>query len=289
LLPGVKNVIAVGAGKGGVGKSTVAVHLAVGLQNRGLAVGLLDCDVYGPSIARMLDIEDLTPPELVDDKIPPFRAHGLEIMTIANFVPPGQAMIWRGPMINSAVLQFLRDVSWGELDYLVVDLPPGTGDAPLTLAQHVGVTGAVIVATPQPVALADAIRAAAMYQQLGIYVLGMVENMSYFVCPDCQAEHDIFGRGGARAAALEAGLPLLGELPLNVTVRRNTDSGKALEDFDPAVAGPAVAAALASMVDNVVKAVTLRNETLPPARPLRVGGGHEHGHDHGGGCDCGGH
>jgi ATP-binding protein involved in chromosome partitioning len=268
-LPGVKNIIAVGAGKGGVGKSTISVHLAVGLRRAGAAVGLMDCDIYGPSIAMMTGIEGAEPSMVGEKQIAPFDACGLKVISMANFIPSDAAMIWRGPMVHGAIKQFLTDVDWGELDYLVVDLPPGTGDPPLTLAQTVGVTGAVIVTTPQPVALGDAMRAAQMYQKLGIHVLGVVENMSYFVCPDCKAEHDIFGRGGARYAAEGANLPLLGEIPMNLIMRVNTDGGDAEDDFDEAK-NPAIAKALTEMVENVTEQVRIRNDTKPPAEPLSV-------------------
>lgn len=268
-LAGVRNIVAVGAGKGGVGKSAVAVHLAVGLRRTGAAVGLLDCDVYGPSVAKMTAIEGASPAVAGPHRIQPIEALGLKVMTMASLVPAASAMIWRGPMVHGVVRQFLVDVEWGELDYLLVDLPPGTGDAPLTLAQTVGVTGAVVVATPQPVALDDAFRAAQMYQKLGVHVLGVVENMSYFACPACGAEHDIFGRGGARKAAEEARLPFLGEIPLHLALRANTDAGRAEADFDPAQTGP-VAAALEAIVRNLIEQVRIRNDTQPAPEPLRV-------------------
>ncbi len=269
VLSGLKNIIAVGAGKGGVGKSTISVHLAVGLRRAGASVGLMDCDIYGPSIAMMTGIEGAEPVMVGEKQIAPFDAFGLKVISMANFIPPDAAMIWRGPMVHGAIKQFLTDVDWGELDYLIVDLPPGTGDPPLTLAQTVGVTGAVIVTTPQAVAINDAMRAAQMYQKLGIHVLGVVENMSYFVCPACKAEHDIFGRGGARKAAGDAALPLLGEIPMNLTMRVNTDVGDAEEDFDEAQ-NPTIARAMTEMVENVTEQVRIRNETQPPAEPLSV-------------------
>jgi len=271
-MKGVRNIIAVGAGKGGVGKSAVAVHLAVGLQRAGAEVGLLDCDVYGPSIAKMLGIEGLAPQPAEANRIAPFHAHGMKVMTMANLVPAGRAMIWRGPMVHGVIRQFLVDVDWGELGYLVADLPPGTGDVPLTLAQTVGVAGAVIVTTPQAVALEDALRAAEMYEKLGIRVLGVVENMSYFVCPACGAEHDVFGRGGARKAAEAAGLAFLGEIPLDLDFRRNTDAARPEANFGEQQPG-ALATAIAEVVGRTEAAVRLRNETHPPARPLEVKGG----------------
>jgi len=268
-LPSVRNIIAVGAGKGGVGKSAIAIHLAIGLRRKGASVGLLDCDVYGPSMATMAGLEGATPKPAAKDRIAPLEAMGLKVITMASFVPPDQAMIWRGPMVHNVISQFLKDVAWGELDYLIVDLPPGTGDAPLTLAQTVGVTGAVIVATPQALALNDAMRAAQMYQSLGIHVLGVVENMSYFVCPACGTEHDIFGRGGARRAAEAASLPFLGEIPLSLPLRQNTDAARAEQNFDESVAGP-VASAVEGMVEALIEQVRVRNATQPPAQPLRV-------------------
>jgi len=268
-LDGVRHIVAVGAGKGGVGKSTVAVHVAVGLRRAGNSVGLLDCDVYGPSVAKMTGIEGAAPSVVGENRIQPFETLGLKVMTMANFVSADKAMIWRGPMVHNIIRQFICEVDWGELDYLVVDLPPGTGDAPLTLAQTVGVDGAVIVATPQPVALEDAMRAAQMYQQLGIHVLGLVENMSYFVCPQCGAEHDIFGRGGARAAAEAAGIPVLGEIPLNLAVRTNTDSGQAEKDFETGDNGP-LGEALSGIVAALIEQARIRAESAPPPKPIGV-------------------
>ncbi len=269
---GVRHIVAVGAGKGGVGKSALAVHLAIGLRRAGGAVGLLDADVYGPSMAMMTGIEGAQPVAAgAGGKLAPFAAMGLKVMSVANFVPPQRAMVWRGPMVHNVLRQFLADVVWGELDYLLVDLPPGTGDAPLTLAQTVGVTGAVVVSTPQRLAVADAMRAAEMYRQLGIHVLGLVENMSHFVCPRCGAEHDVFGRGGAKAAAEAAGVPFLGEIPLDLSLRANTDAGQAEADFD-ASAHPGVARAIEAVVAALAEQVRLRSETQPPPRPLRVRG-----------------
>ncbi len=266
-LPGVKNIVAVGAGKGGVGKSTIAVHLAIGLGRRGLKVGLLDADVYGPSIATMLDFEGVPATPAGGGRIDPFDVGGIKAISIANFVQAQAPMIWRGPMIHGVVRQFLGDVDWGDLDYLILDLPPGTGDVPLTLAQSVGVTGAVIVSTPQTVALNDAVRAARMYQQLGIAVLGFVENMSFFVCGECGAEQDIFGRGGVSGAAERLGLEVLAELPLTTSVRRNTDTGRAGADF--ADDSP-VAACTETMISNLLAAVEKRCAEGAPPKPLDV-------------------
>jgi ATP-binding protein involved in chromosome partitioning len=267
-LPGVRHILAVGAGKGGVGKSTVSMHLAVGLAEAGLSVGLLDADVYGPSIAMMAGIEGEEPaPGSREDSIAPCRAGPLKVISIDNFVPPGAPLMWRGPMVHTAIRQLLGDVDWGELDVLVVDLPPGTGDVPLSLAQSVAVDGAVIVSTPQPVALSDALRAAKMYPQLGISVLGVVENMSWFVCDGCSKEHDIFGRGGARRSAEAAGLAVLGELPLAPALRENVDSARTAENFRD---GAPAAAALRAFVANVRQALETRLAEGPPPAPLGV-------------------
>jgi len=224
LLPSVKHSILVASGKGGVGKSTVAVNLAVALGQTGARVGLLDSDIYGPSIPIMMGIEE--PPSMTDDKrIRPLRGHGIDVMSIGYLVDPDTAMIWRGPMLNGAVVQLLRDVAWGELDYLVVDLPPGTGDVQLTLAQRIPVTGAVVVTTPQAVALADVVRAKRMFDKVAIPTLGLVENMSSFVCPSCNTVHDIFARGGGEKAARELDIPFLGAIPIDPRIRAGGDAG----------------------------------------------------------------
>lgn len=223
-LPGVKNVVAVGAGKGGVGKSTVAVLTAVGLARDGARVGLMDADVYGPSIPKMLGIEN-EKPLLAGERIIPVETIGLKVMSMGFVLPRDQAVIWRGPMIHGAIRQFLDQVEWGELDYLIIDLPPGTGDVPLTLSQSIPMTGAVVVCTPQEVALLDAMRAAMMYQQLNVPILGIVENMSYFIAPDTGKEYDLFGKGGAAEAARKLGVPFLGSIPLNVAIRISGDAG----------------------------------------------------------------
>jgi ATP-binding protein involved in chromosome partitioning len=217
-------VIAIGAGKGGVGKSTVAVLTAVGLAREGARVGLMDADVYGPSIPKMLGIEN-EKPLLAGERILPVNTAGLKVMSMGFVLPQDQAVIWRGPMIHGAIRQFLDQVEWGELDYLIVDLPPGTGDVPLTLSQSIPMTGAVMVCTPQEVALLDAVRAARMYQQLNVQILGFVENMSYFIAPDTGKEYDLFGKGGAAKAAVKLGVPFLGSIPINVAIRISGDAG----------------------------------------------------------------
>ncbi len=223
-LPNVKNVIAVGAGKGGVGKSTVSVLLAYGLHRMGAKVGLMDADVYGPSIPTMTNVEGAKP-TVRDNLMVPIDAGGVKIMSIGFMVERDKALIWRGPMVHGVVKQFLEQVDWGELDYLIVDLPPGTGDVPLTLAQSIPMTGSVIVCTPQDIALLDARRAVKMYEQLNVGCLGIIENMSYYLCPKCGHRDELFDHGGARNASDELSVPFLGEIPLNATIRVNSDKG----------------------------------------------------------------
>jgi len=255
VLPQVKNVVAVGAGKGGVGKSTIAVNLAVGLNRCGAKVGLMDGDIYGPSMPTMLGIRGQTP-NVRGAKIIPHFVHGIHAITIGSLVEQEKPLIWRGPMAHGAFKQLLLDnTEWPELDYLIVDLPPGTGDVPLTLCQLLPLTGAVVVATPQQVALDDAIRAVRMFQQLGAPVLGIVENMSYFVGPD-GGEHDIFGRGGAEQAAQRLGVPYLGAVPMFTELRVNSDAGTPEKNFQ---ANPKLAAALNAVVGNLAGEVSKRN------------------------------
>ena len=223
-LPGVKNIIAVGAGKGGVGKSTLAVLLAMGLQREGAAVGLMDADVYGPSIPKLLGIED-GKPFVKGEKILPMVKFDLKVMSMGFMVEKDQAIIWRGPMVHGVIKQFLDQVDWGELDYLIVDLPPGTGDVPLTLSQSIPMTGSVVVCTPQDVALLDATRAVKMYEQLNVPCIGIIENMSYYLCPQCGHRDEIFDHGGAERAAEELGVPFLGAIPLNAKIRGYGDAG----------------------------------------------------------------
>ncbi len=219
----VRSTIAIASGKGGVGKSTVAVNLAVALAQAGAQVGLMDADIYGPNIPIMMGVTGQ--PMAKNEKIIPMEAHGVKLMSMGFLVSPEQAVIWRGPMLHSAIRQFLSDVDWGPLDYLVIDLPPGTGDAQLTLIQSVPVTGGVIVATPQDVALADVVRGVMMFRKLQVPVLGVVENMSYFVCPHCGERTDIFAHGGAQKMAQKYEVPFLGEIPLDVTIRIGGDTG----------------------------------------------------------------
>ncbi len=222
-LPGIKNILAVGSGKGGVGKTTVAVNLAVGLRSLGAAVGLLDADVYGPNVPLMLGAAGQ--PRAVDDRIQPLEQYGLKVMSMGFLNPGDKPVIWRGPMLHSVIQQFLRNVAWGELDYLVIDLPPGTGDVALSLIQTVPLTGAVVVTTPSDVSLDDARKAVQMFQQVKVDVLGIVENMSYLQCPHCRERVDVFGYGGGRRTAERYGVPFLGELPLNPDVRIGGDTG----------------------------------------------------------------
>jgi ATP-binding protein involved in chromosome partitioning len=224
LTPGVKNIILVGAGKGGVGKSTVAINLAVGLARSGAKVGILDADIYGPSIPILTGLTE-KPTSSDGKRLDPLSAHGLKVMSIGFLIDPDQALVWRGPMVTGALIQLLRDVNWGELDYLVLDLPPGTGDIPLTLAQNVRAAGVVLVSTPQDVALADVIRAKLMFDKVSIPVLGLVENMSSFVCPHCRQETAIFDKGGARTAAERMGIRFLGEVPIDLAIREGGDRG----------------------------------------------------------------
>lgn len=228
-LPQVRHIIAVGAGKGGVGKSTVSINLAVGLARTGARVGLMDGDIYGPSVPTMLGTDRMQP-QARGQTLLPFEVHGLKTMTIGALVDDDKPLIWRGPMAHGAFKQLATQTHWGPLDYLVIDMPPGTGDVPLTLAQLLPVTGAVVVCTPQKVAQDDAIRAIGMFRQLGIDLLGVVENMSYFIGDDGK-EYDIFGKGGAEMMAQTQGLPFLGQLPINMNLRRNADAGDPTANF----------------------------------------------------------
>lgn len=275
-MPGVKNIIAVGAGKGGVGKSTVASVIAVGLQRTGATVGLLDADVYGPSIPKIFGIEGNRPAMAPDPQgrtdekgeplflIDPIKAEGIGIISIGNIIPPDQAMIVRGPIVHGTIRQFLGQTNWGELDYLIVDLPPGTGDVALTLAQSVPVTGAVIVCTPQDIALLDAVKALQMYQKLNIPILGIVENMSYYLCPQCGHRDEIFDHGGARTTADRLNVPFLGEIPLNVGIRLNTDQGNPVANFTEL--NEKVAGTIESVVQSLAGQVSVKN-MLQVAQP----------------------
>ena len=231
-VPGVEAIIAVASGKGGVGKSTLAVNLALGLGALGLKVGILDADIYGPSLPKLLAIKE-RPQTIGGTRLKPISRYGLTVMSIGFLIEEETPMIWRGPMVISALTQMLREVEWGTLDVMVVDMPPGTGDAQLTMAQQVPLKGAVIVSTPQDLALIDARRGIAMFKRVNVPVLGIVENMSYFLCPQCGTRSDIFGHGGARREAERHGVPFLGEVPLHMTIREKSDAGLPVVATEP--------------------------------------------------------
>jgi ATP-binding protein involved in chromosome partitioning len=254
ILPNVKNVIAVGSGKGGVGKSTVSVNLAVALAQSGASVGLLDADITGPNIPLMMGLEG-QPKASANNKITPLERYGVKVISIQFFVPEGQPIVWRGPLVGGAIQQFLRDVEWGDLDYLVIDLPPGTSDAQLTLAQAVPISGTVLVTTPQEVALADVGKALAMLKRMSVPIIGVVENMTGFVCAHCGEVTEIFGRGGGERFAAEHDLEFLGGIPLDVTVRQGGDVGvPAVAQREP---GPA-AQVLAALARTVAARMSVR-------------------------------
>ena len=231
-IPGIGAIIAVASGKGGVGKSTTAVNLALAMKANGLSVGILDADVYGPSMPKLLGITG-RPQQIENRIIVPMENYGIKAMSMGFLVDEGTAMIWRGPMVQSALMQMLREVAWGDLDVLVVDMPPGTGDAQLTMAQQVPLSGAVIVSTPQDLALIDARKGLNMFNKVEVPVLGIVENMSYFIAPDTGARYDIFGHGGARSEAERIGVPFLGEVPLTIAIRETSDAGTPVVVSDP--------------------------------------------------------
>jgi ATP-binding protein involved in chromosome partitioning len=254
LIPGVKNVIAVSSGKGGVGKSTVAVNLACALQRTGARVGILDADVYGPNVPMMLGVRGQ--PTVVDKRIVPFERHGLQVMSMALLVAEDQPVIWRGPMLHSAVRQFLFDVAWHDLDYLVVDLPPGTGDAQLSLSQQAHLMGAVIVTTPQDVSVLDVKKAIRMFQTVNVPILGVVENMAWFTPPGQSERYHLFGQGGGQKIEREFGVPLLGQVPIEIAVREGGDSGQPIVIAAPASAS---ARALTEIAGKVAQRVSILN------------------------------
>ncbi len=264
-VPGVKYIIAVASGKGGVGKSTTAVNLALGLRDLGLKVGVLDADIYGPSMPKLLAIRG-RPQMMGGNKLKPMTGYGMAVMSIGFLVEEETPMIWRGPMVMSALTQMLREVEWGEIDVMVVDMPPGTGDAQLTMAQQVPLAGAVIVSTPQDLALIDARRGIAMFGRVNVPVLGIVENMSYFLCPSCGSRSDIFGHGGARHEAERLGVPFLGEVPLTMVIRETSDSGRPVVATDP---GSAHAKIYREIAARVWAALT-GGDTKPRAAPKIV-------------------
>ncbi len=271
-VPGVRNIVAVSAGKGGVGKTTVAVNLAFALLRTGARVGLLDADIYGPNVPIMLGIDER--PEAEDGRMVPHLKDGLKVVSIGTIIDPEKPVIWRGPMLAGALRQFLFEVNWGDLDYLVCDLPPGTGDVQLTLAQSIPLTGAVIVTTPQDVSLADVSRGIAMFQQLRVPILGVIENMSGFVCPHCGEVTDIFSRGGGRDLARSRELPFLGEIPLDPAVRVGGGAGRPLVLAQPESAQARifqeVAAALAGQISQVNFAAEAEPE-MPAGPRVRLG------------------
>jgi ATP-binding protein involved in chromosome partitioning len=259
-----KSVIAVGSGKGGVGKSTIAASVALGLARAGSKVGLMDADVYGPSIPHLLGVQQMPAPE--GNRLMPAEVAGLKVMSMAFLVPAAEAVVWRGPMLHKAVQQFLGGTAWGDLDYLVVDMPPGTGDVALSLSQSVPLTGAIVVCTPQDVALLDAVKAITMFRKVNIPVLGMVENMSYFLCPGCNKRYDIFGSGGARRRAEELNIPFLGEVPINIRIREHGDSGQTAENFNDVDSAPF----LEGISYRLVKNLAQQHKAQPPLPTLSI-------------------
>jgi ATP-binding protein involved in chromosome partitioning len=252
-IPGVDSIIAVASGKGGVGKSTTAVNLALGLRDLGLKVGMLDADIYGPSLPKLLAIRE-KPQTIGGTRLKPIERYGLTVMSIGFLIDEETPMIWRGPMVMSAITQMLREVEWGKLDVMVVDMPPGTGDAQLTMAQQVPLKGAVIVSTPQDLALIDARRGVAMFKRVNVPVLGVVENMSYFLCPSCGTRSDIFSHGGAHKEAERLGVPFLGEVPLHMTIREKSDSGLPVVATEPDSEHTQIYRAIAAKVLDQLKA-----------------------------------
>jgi ATP-binding protein involved in chromosome partitioning len=253
-IPGVKNIIAVGSGKGGVGKTTVTVNLAVALAQKGAKVGLLDSDVYGPNVPLMMGIQGQ--PHAIKNRIQPLSNYGVRVMSMGFLAADDTPMIWRGPMLHNVVTQFIRQVDWGDLDYLLIDMPPGTGDVQLTLTQTVPLTGAVVVSTPQDVALQDARKAIMMFRQVRVPVLGMVENMSYFQCPKCGEKTEVFSHGGGASTAAKYEVPFLGEVPLDIAVRQGGDIGKPITIAD---SSSPIAGAFSRIAENVAVQVSVAN------------------------------
>jgi ATP-binding protein involved in chromosome partitioning len=265
-VPGISHIIAIASGKGGVGKSTTAVNIALGLAAHGLRIGILDADIYGPSMPRLLGLRSR--PELAGDgskMLKPLARYGLKAMSMGFLVDEGTPMIWRGPMVMGALVQMLREVAWGELDCLVVDMPPGTGDVQLTLAQQTPLSGAIIVSTPQDLALIDARKGLAMFDKVNVPVLGILENMSYFICSACGARHEIFGHGGARAEAEKLGVPFLGEVPLDSDLRDRSDKGEPVTACAP---DSSIAAIYKQIAGRIWEAVSARESAMKP--PPRI-------------------
>ncbi|MFQ5855490.1 MAG: Mrp/NBP35 family ATP-binding protein [Anaerolineae bacterium] len=265
----VGNAVAVASGKGGVGKSTVATNLAVSIARDGASVGLLDADIYGPNIPLMLGVAGQQP-RVMDAKIQPVEAYGVKIMSMAFLVQEDQPIIWRGPMLHGAIRQFLTDVDWGELDYLIVDLPPGTGDAQLSLTQSLPLTGGVVVTTPQDVALADVVKGIAMFKQLKVPVLGVIENMSYFVAPDTGNRYEIFGHGGGQKVADRMGVPFLGEVPMDPKVREGGDTGRPIVLEAPESPAGQALRDIGQSLAAKISVLHLTRETFQPADELRI-------------------
>ncbi len=263
--PGVRHIIAVASGKGGVGKSTTAANLALALADRGLSVGLFDADIYGPSMPRMLGLAGVRP-QVVNDRLQPLRAHGLSVMSIGFLIDEDEPVVWRGPMVMGALEQLLRDVDWGVLDVMVVDMPPGTGDTQLTMSQRVTLAGAVIVSTPQDIALLDARKGLAMFRRVNVPILGLVENMSYHVCPKCGHREEVFAHGGARRTAEDMGCPFLGDIPLDMRIRVQADAGRPIVAAEPE--GPH-AAAYRAIAAGVAEALDAASATAPAAPSIR--------------------
>ena len=264
--PGVKHIVAIASGKGGVGKSTTAVNIALGLVAKGLRVGMLDADIYGPSQPRLLGIKGRL--ETSDsDTLEPLDSNGLKVMSIGFLVPEDTPMIWRGPMVTSALQQMLREIEWGELDIMVVDMPPGTGDAQLTMAQQVPLAGAVIVSTPQDIALIDARKGLNMFRKVDVPVLGFIENMSYYVCPKCGDRADIFGHGGAKTEAGKLETEFLGEIPLDIAIRETSDQGQPIVISQP---DSVHAAAYMEIANRIWEKLTVDSETSTRSAPKIV-------------------
>lgn len=263
----VKSVIAVGAGKGGVGKSTLSASLAIMLEKMGAKVGLMDADVYGPSIPHLLGLSGR--PEIQDGKIQPIKSGAMPVMSMGFLLERDQAVVWRGPMLHGSIQQFLRDTAWGELDYLIIDMPPGTGDVALTLSQMLPLAGAVIVCTPQEVALLDAGKAIAMFEKTKVPILGIVENMSGFLCPDNGKTYDIFGRGGARDKAESMGVPFLGEIPIDIRVRAESDVGRLREALEDSSAAAPIEKAARALVRSIASRAA-SNQSVAPLPVLGV-------------------
>src|SRR5262245_39100081 len=265
LIPRVKNVVAVASGKGGVGKSTTSVNLAVALSQTGASVGLLDADIYGPNVPLMMGLKEKPHVHGEQGRIEPVVRYGIKLVSIGFFLDESKPVIWRGPMVHGAIQQFLKDFTWGELDYLVIDLPPGTGDAPLSLSQLIPLSGVVVVTTPQDVALQDVAKGMAMFKQLEVPIIGVIENMSYFICPGCSERHELFGRGGGERIANAFGVPFLGKIPLQPNVRLGGDEGRPVVLADPespaALAFNSVAGAVARQVS--VLAYQARGNFIP--------------------------